>query len=138
MPSRIVKSIRAMIHYHPLDLIIRRVGLGSRRSLWVSGQKMMPHARLMTWSGRIRFGLGRVDPHFVCNFRVGSEFFLKFRIKYFSLYPTRHLIGSDRVGIFSGELGQIYRIGWPVIVTPKNLASETVHSSYLIFGAKRN
>jgi len=63
----------------------------------------LAHARPMTWSGWVLFGLGRVGPQFcVCNFRVGLGFF-EFRVKYFGPYPTRHLIGSGRV--FFGQVG---------------------------------
>ena len=65
----------------------------------------------MTWSGSGWIGLAR---NFVCNFRIGSGFF-EFRVKYFGPYPARHLIGSGRVGFFSGELGWVYQVEWPVI-----------------------
>jgi len=47
--------------------------------------------------------------NFVCNFRVESSFF-KFRVKYFSPYPTRHLVGS-------GRIFRVGWVGWPVIRT---------------------
>ena len=54
----------------------------------------------MIGSGRVGSGSGWVGLacDFVCNFLIGSDFF-EFRIKYFSLYSTRHLIGSDQVFI---------------------------------------
>ena len=56
----------------------------------------------MIGSGRVGSGSGWVGLacDFVCNFLIGSDFF-EFRIKYFGLYPTRHLIGSG-----------FYRTGW--------------------------
>ena len=44
-----------------------------------------------------------------------DRFFFEFRVKYFGPYPTRDLVGSGWVGFFSGGLGQIYRVGWPMI-----------------------
>ena len=61
-----------------------------------SGQKMLAHARPMTWLAHIC----------VCNFWVGSGFF-KFRVKYFGPYPTRDLVRSG----FFFRAGRIRFIG---------------------------
>ena len=56
----------------------------------------------MTWSGQVGSGscwVGLVR-NFVCNFWVGSDFF-EFRVKYFSPYLTRRLVGSG-----------FFRVGW--------------------------
>ena len=47
----------------------------------------------MTWSDS---GWVELVRNFVCNFRVGSDFF-EFQVKYFVPYPTRYLVGSGRV-----------------------------------------
>ena len=65
----------------------------------------------MTWSDS---GWVELVCNFVCNFRVGSDFF-EFRVKYFVPYPTRYLIGSGRVGssffwrVGSGLSGRVVR-----------------------------
>jgi len=64
---------------------------------------MLARARPVIWSGWVGFGLGRVGPHFLCNFRILSGFF-EFQVKNFDPYPTRHLIGLGRVSFF--------RTGW--------------------------
>ena len=85
------------------DHLSDRVGFGSLR---VSGQKMLGHARPMTWSGWV--GLAR---NFVCNFWVGLSFGSNISAR------TRLVTWSSQIGsgFFSNGLGRVYRIRWPVI-----------------------
>ena len=81
---------------------MRRVGSGSGRVISGFGSKNVgPYpAHDMVGSGSGWVGLAR---NFMCNFRVGSGFF-EFRVKYFSPYPIRHLVGSSQV-VFIGSGG---------------------------------
>ena len=86
--------------------------------------KLSPHpTRQPVGSGRVRVGSGRA--YVKC--RVPSGFF-GFRVKIFSPCPARQsyrvknfdpsppikLFGSGRVGLFSGGLGRVRRVGQPM------------------------
>ena len=83
-------------------------------------------SRVGSGSGRVGSGSGRVGPG-LCKMS-GSFGFFGFRVKIFSPCPARQsyrvknfdpsppikLFGSGRVGLFSGGLGQVRRVGQPM------------------------